>query len=73
MTDTLTAPVTVDATTEPDNRLNHWTCCVNADVALCGTDVTEDVWEDFDEASCVVCDDLVDDAHCPLTRRRCPT
>lgn len=39
-----------------DGSLDHVTCCMDDNLALCGTDVTEDEWVAPDSPiTCVVC------------------
>lgn len=42
----------------------HYVCSCDPNVALCGTDVTHERWDETREATCVVCDDLAE-ADCP--------
>lgn len=45
---------------------NHWCCCRNEGVSLCGQDVSDVPMVVFDIASCRVCEHLVDSDFCPL-------
>ena len=46
---------------------DHWHCCVNDKLALCGKELDETFkTAQFDEASCIVCEDLVDSDFCPM-------
>jgi hypothetical protein len=61
---------TQEATASPlggtKSEEDHWTCCENEDVGLCGTDVRDLPFTEFEVASCIVCEDLSRTAHCPL-------
>lgn len=62
MTTTIVAPepVAVESTVaEPDTL--HLVCCCNLDVALCGTDVSNEEWA-WQGDECVVCTDLSQNA-----------
>jgi hypothetical protein len=62
----LDTPTSVPAAAE-DER-DHWTCCEDRCLALCGLrdpDFEDD--PEMEEASCVVCETLVDTHHCPRT------
>jgi hypothetical protein len=59
------------------DALDHWTCCLDDNVALCGADVTDEPWAPFDVASCTVCEVVLrsrlesgDCALCPLEVER---
>ncbi|WP_435597065.1 hypothetical protein [Streptomyces anulatus] len=58
---TRTAPAGTGSAAPPD--LNHIYCC-NPDLALCGADVSTHPIVGIDDADCVVCLDLEDEA-CP--------
>lgn len=51
---------TVTSHTSNDDELHHLYCTCNEDIALCGTDISEDVYlaRTLVEALCVVCEDL---------------
>jgi hypothetical protein len=51
-----------------DDEPHHVVCCRDENLALCGTDVTDDAWRsDEVPPSCVVCDDLLrNPSFCPL-------
>ena len=54
-----------------DDDLDHLHCCFDADVALCGADVSGAQFaevESMDEL-CVVCEDLLPGSHCPAFGR----
>lgn len=40
--------------------LNHEICCVDQDLAMCGTDITGADWTALDPLTCVVCADLLE-------------
>lgn len=46
-----------------EDELEHWYCC-DPNWSLCGRDLTDVPVAPFEEASCVVCEDLVDSI-CP--------
>lgn len=58
-----------------DGELLHLVCCDDADLALCGTDVTGHRWDQTRRADCVVCTDMYRakscprHGHCSVTRR----
>lgn len=59
------APEPKAAATHGDADLTHTVCDCTPDIALCGTDVTDQPWADgSDESTCVVCRDL-EDLDCP--------
>ena len=43
-----------------DDGVTHVYCCDDIDLALCGTDITDDVLDEESPTSCVVCADLDD-------------
>lgn len=56
----------------PTDELDHFTCCVDTNVSLCGFDLTTTPFADFDTATCIVCDDLETGDTCPIYRTPCP-
>ncbi|GHA01131.1 hypothetical protein ACFOOM_12385 [Streptomyces echinoruber] len=63
------APEQTAAATQPGDDLTHTVCDCSPDIALCGTDVTNEPWADgSEEATCVVCRDL-EDQGCPKCSR----
>lgn len=58
-----------------DSDLDHWCCCYDHRVSLCGFDVSDLPETDFAQASCVVCEDVADqtpDSVCPISGGPCP-
>lgn len=56
----MTAPTIAPAAepapaTDADDGLQHVYCCEDENLGLCGTDLTTVPFQEFDEASCVVC------------------
>ena len=56
----------------PSIDLDHYTCCQDGRLSLCGYDVSLCCWDDSDDL-CVVCEELVTYVNCPFTGRRCPS
>lgn len=57
----VSAPVRISAV---HDDLGHWYCDCDSDLSLCGRDLTDVPEDNFDEASCVVCEAMVA-APCP--------
>jgi hypothetical protein len=39
-----------------DNDTDHWTCCLDGDITLCGKDASNLIWDlDVTQASCNIC------------------
>lgn len=53
-------------TVDDDDKDDHWVCCRNDDVSLCGKDVMDLPVLEFEEASCRACDNLLGTEVCPL-------
>lgn len=51
---------------QPEEDEDHWTCCRNHDVSLCGKDVSDVPTVDFDLSGCEFCDHNVYTDYCPL-------
>ena len=48
-----------------DPDVEHWVCCDDENLAVCGTDVTGEAWTELDDSQvCVTCRDLVEAADC---------
>lgn len=57
----------------PDPTKDHWVCCRNDNITLCGFDATGLPWVDFNLSGCVVCDELIEIPFCSLDNMRpCP-
>jgi hypothetical protein len=54
-----------------DGEVLHLICCDDAELALCGTDVRDEPWDESRSADCVVCVDMHRTKSCPQ-RGRCP-
>ena len=57
----------IDLTVTDKNELDHWvceTCHPNADTAYCSTNVSMMAETQFEQASCVVCEDLTECPEC---------
>lgn len=65
MSDTMEDLKIVEFTTADDDD-DHWTCCRNDDVSMCGKDVMDVPLVDFTQASCATCDSLINTDYCPL-------
>lgn len=52
--------------------LDHWCCCTDEDVSLCGFDLSESPFGKFDMASCTVCEEIAEETDCcPFSGRVC--
>lgn len=51
-----TAPAAAPQATDAD--VTHEVCCLDNDLAMCGTPVADADWTEVDPVSCVVCTDL---------------
>jgi hypothetical protein len=57
---------------ETKDSFDHWVCCIDDNVALCGTDVSNQPWVDIDgDCSCQSCSDLLFCTICPVYKVAC--
>lgn len=68
-------PIPINQQTPPklDETLDHIYCCVNPDIGLCGSDLTDMLIADLYDVNCVVCSELNGaTTTCPVYGRLCP-